>query len=137
MKRTLIVLVVLIPLAGGLALLAETRKTQQAKPNDVSAFMRLKLEHSQKILEGVALEDFPQIKQHAQKLAWLTLDENWQVLQTPEYRDHSRDFQQIANRLSKAADEKNLDGAALWYVQLTLNCVNCHKHVRDQADDQQ
>ena len=36
--------------------------------------------------------------------------------------DHSRDFQQIADRLSTAADDKNLDGAALlWYLQLTLN----------------
>ena len=28
------------------------------------------------------------------------------------------------------AAEGNLDGAALKYVELTLSCVNCHKHVR-------
>lgn len=135
MKRILIVLVALISLASGWALHAQTRKRQKAKPNDVASFMRLKLDHSQKILEGVALKDFALIKQNAQKLGALSLDENWQVLQTVEYRDYSKDFQHITDSLSKAANEKNLDGAALGYVQLTLNCVNCHKHVRDKADN--
>jgi cytochrome c556 len=56
------------------------------------------------------------------------------VLQTADYRTYSAQFKQIANRLTKAAKEKNLDGAALDYVQLTLNCVDCHKHVRDHRD---
>ncbi|HVA46136.1 MAG TPA: hypothetical protein VNH11_07160 [Pirellulales bacterium] len=100
---------------------------------EVDTFMRLKLEHSQKLLEGVALADFGLIKKHAQKLGALSQDENWRVPQTREYRDYGTDFQQITGRLSKAADERNLDGAALAYVQLTLNCVDCHKHVRDEA----
>lgn len=99
---------------------------------EVSGFMRLKLDHSQKLLEGVALADFSSIKQHAQKLGALSQDENWRVLQTREYRDFSSDFQRITGRLSKAADEQNLDAAALAYVQLTMNCVDCHKHVRDE-----
>jgi hypothetical protein len=31
----------------------------------------------------------------------------------------------------KMAKDKNLDGAALAYVQLTMSCVNCHKYVRE------
>jgi cytochrome c556 len=85
------------------------------------------------LLEALALEDFPAIKQHAQKLGTLALDENWQVLQTREYRDYSAEFQKITGRISKAAEKKSLDGAAVGYVQLTFNCVDCHKHVRDQA----
>lgn len=101
------------------------------KPNDVSVFMQLKLEHSQKVLEGIVMEDFSMIAKHAQQLALLTQDENWQVFQTPEYRRHSDDFVRIAERLKDAAEDKSVDGAALDYVQLTLNCVECHKHVRD------
>jgi hypothetical protein len=99
---------------------------------EVEAFMRLKLEHSQKLLEGVTLADFGSIKKHAQKLGALSQDENWRVVQTREYRESSSDFQKITERMSKAADEQNLDAATLAYVQLTLNCVDCHKHVRDQ-----
>ena len=142
MKPFFCAAVVLIFLATTWAALAQTQKRRapsarektgaNTKANDAGAFMQLKLEHSQKVLEGVVLEDFALIKQHAQKLGSLALDENWQVLQTREYRDYSGEFQQIAGRLSKAADEKNLDAAALGYVELTLNCVNCHKHVRDE-----
>lgn len=109
---------------------AADRKTQVPKPNDVSAFMRLKLNHSQKVLEGVALEDFELIAKNAQQMGLLAQDENWQVLQTPEYRHHSADFQRIAADLTKAAQAKNLDGAAFAYVQLTMSCVNCHKYTR-------
>jgi hypothetical protein len=28
------------------------------------------------------------------------------------------------------AREENLDGATLAYVELTINCVACHRHVR-------
>jgi cytochrome c556 len=143
MKSLLVVSVVLASLGSGLVVYAQKNappsgrkspppRAEQAQ-KDVNAFMQLKLEHAQKLLEGVAKEDFAAIKQHAQKLGTLALDENWQVLQTREYRDYSSDFQQIAARISKEADAKNLDGATLGYVQLTLNCVDCHKHVRDEA----
>jgi cytochrome c556 len=157
MKPLSIILIVLLSVATCWTVVAQTQKARpsaakdsggkaseveaakkpkaggdKAEPNALKAFMRLKLEHSQRILEGLALEDFGLIKQHAQKLGSLALDETWQVLQTREYHDYSAEFQQISGRLSKSADDKNLDGAALGYVQLTLNCVNCHKHVRDE-----
>ena len=39
---------------------------ESEKPNKVSDFMRLKLQHSQKVLEGIALEDFDEIAEHSQ-----------------------------------------------------------------------
>lgn len=100
------------------------------KPNDVAALMKLKLKHSQQVLEGVAVEDFDQIAKNSQQLALLAQDANWLVYQTPEYRHHSADFRRIADNLTKAAKERNGDAAALAYVQLTMSCVNCHKYVR-------
>ena len=41
------------------------------------------------------------------------------------------DARRIADDLVKKATEKNLDGAALAYVEMTLTCVKCHKHVRE------
>jgi hypothetical protein len=35
--------------------------------------------------------------------------------------------------LIKNAEDKNLDAAALSYVDLTLTCVKCHKHLREKG----
>src|SRR5204863_284991 len=53
------------------------------------------------------------------------------VLMTPLYVLYSAEFQRVADNLAKNAQDKNLDAAALSYVELTLTCVKCHKHVRE------
>lgn len=112
---------------------AEETPRSAGKTDDeqVRQFMRLKLDHSQKVLEGVVIKDFELVAKNAQAMALLVEDENWMLLETPEYRAYSDEFKRIANRLTKAAKERNLDEAALDYVQMTLNCVDCHKHVRE------
>ena len=102
-----------------------------APPNQVGDFMRLKLDHSQKVLEGIVLEDYEMISKNAQKLSLLSQASNWQVLQTEEYLQHSGEFRRAADAVSAAAKEKNIDGATLAYMEMTLKCVNCHKYVRD------
>jgi hypothetical protein len=101
------------------------------KPGDVAAFMRLKLSHSQKLLEGIALEDFATIEKSAQNLSSLSRDEEWQVFPTPEYLRHSEEFRRAVDTVRDAAGKKNVDAAALGYVGVTLSCVNCHKYVRN------
>lgn len=116
--------------ALSLLMLSLTDVGRPAPPNDVGEFMRLKLEHSQKVLEGLALEDFPMIAKNAQDISLLSQAASWQVLQTPEYLEHSNEFRRSADALTRAAQEKNLDGAALAYVAMTMKCVTCHKYVR-------
>lgn len=105
----------------------------QAPPetSTLQAFMRLKLAHAQDVLEGLATEDFGQIARGAQQLRALAADASWNVFETDEYTLYSREFVDAARQMSKAARDKNIDTAALAYVQLTLACVQCHKHVRD------
>lgn len=103
---------------------------KEAKPDDLAAFMRQKLDYAQKVLEGLTIEDFELIAHYSNKMALLVKDENWMVKETPQYKHHSADFETVANRLTKAAREKNLDGATLAYVDLTMKCVNCHKYTR-------
>ena len=105
-------------------------QANEAKPNDVAGPMQLKLKYAQKVLEGVAIENFDQVAKNAQMLGLLAQDENWQVYQTVEYRQHSAEFQRISDELVKGAKQKNIDAAALSYLQLTMCCVNCHKHTR-------
>jgi cytochrome c556 len=99
--------------------------------NQVSDFMQAKLTHSQKVLEALALENYDQIAKHSQEMSLLSQAASWQVLQTPEYLQHSIEFRRRADALTQAAKEKNLDGAALAYVEITLKCVQCHKYVRN------
>ena len=103
--------------------------TRAQKPT-TSQIMKLKLTHAQKILEGIAREDFDSIGSNAQALSLLSHESNWRVFQTVEYNEYSADFRRVAGRVQRHAKEKNLDAAALDYVQLTVNCVNCHKYVR-------
>lgn len=103
---------------------------QLRQPNQVRDFMRAKLVHSQKLLEGLTMEDYDEIAKHAQDLSLLSLAANWQVLQTEEYVQQSREFRRAADALREAAKKRNIDGAALAYVDVTMKCVNCHKYVR-------
>lgn len=100
------------------------------EPTPLSTFMRVKLEHSKKLLEAITTEDYEMMAKESQKLTLLTLAEQWEVLQTPEYEQHSREFRRTASTITEAAEKKNLDGAALAYVELTMKCVNCHKYIK-------
>ncbi|HUE73830.1 MAG TPA: hypothetical protein VMP01_23320 [Pirellulaceae bacterium] len=96
----------------------------------VAIFMKAKLEHSQKVLEGLTMEDFDKIAKHAQEMSLLSQASTWQVLQTPEYHDRSVEFRRSVDGLTEMARKKNLEGAALAYVDVTMKCVSCHKYVR-------
>src|SRR5262245_33965480 len=99
--------------------------------NKVREIMRRKLDHSQKVLAGVALDDFDQISKNAAELVVLSNKLEWNVLKTPQYELHSNEFRRSLESLIKNAEKKNLDAAALAYVDMTLTCVRCHKYVRE------
>ena len=96
----------------------------------ISIFMRMKLDASQKILEGLALEDFELIQEGAAKLEDMSAAEKWRVTNDPFFREHSADFQKIAKRLSKNAKDGKLDASALTWLEATMQCIECHKWTR-------
>jgi hypothetical protein len=96
-------------------------------------FMRLKLEYSKKVLEGLTLENFDAIINSARSLKRLSEAAEWEVPTIPDadnYVRYTGEFQRIADELVGKARDKNIDGATLSYLRLTMNCVNCHKYVR-------
>jgi hypothetical protein len=133
MKRVMLVLVMFVFALGMPALSGHGQepKKEPKKAEDVSELMKRKLENSQKVLEGIATNDFGKIAKHANELITISKQAEWKVLKTTEYELYSNDFRRNAEDLVQKAKEKNLDGAALAYVDLTLNCVKCHKHVRE------
>jgi hypothetical protein len=127
MSRFLLVMpaVLLLALGGLFGRADEPRKAEEM-------LMRRKLAESQKVLEGIALQDFDGIANHAEELIEISKQAGWKVLKTPLYERYSNEFRDRADELARNARKKNIDGAALSYVDLTLTCVKCHKHVREK-----
>ncbi len=95
--------------------------------------MRKKLTAAQKILEGVAVNNFAMIETSAKALIKASQDAAWQVLKTPRYELYSDEFRRGAREVIKAAQAKKTEAAALGYVQITLTCVKCHEYVREEG----
>jgi len=101
------------------------------KPSKTAELMRKKLKCSQSVLEGLALNDFDKIADNADELMNVSKQAEWLVVKTPEYELFSNQFRKTVESMAKNARAKNLDGAALDYVDLTMTCVKCHKYVRE------
>ena len=115
---------------AGILILGSFCVSSAPAQDKVAVFMKLKLKHSQQVLKGLATEDFDLIAKNSQAMSLLCEDELWQVLQTPEYSARSAEFRRSVDAVTEAARKKNLEAAALGYVDVTLKCVNCHKYVR-------
>jgi hypothetical protein len=132
MKRTLkryrlVLLVLAATVAGGLIASGASQKR-----SPLQQYMRQKLEHAQYALEGLALGDFKLIEKNATAMRKLSEDARWRITPNLDYLRRSAEFQDLAAELAAKAKARNLEGATLAYVQLTINCVNCHKLVRDE-----
>lgn len=110
----------------------QTQNTRAGSVVNVEALMQRKLESSQALLKGLALEDYKLIGKESQTLQLLSLDTDWNVVQTKDYSRLSTEFREAARKIHQASKDKNLDAAGLGYVQLTMTCIDCHRHVRKQ-----
>ena len=57
----------------------------------------------------------------------------WEVPTIPNATDYvalTTEFQRNCDDLLKQAKARNIDGATLSYLKLTMTCVQCHKFVR-------
>ncbi len=108
---------------------ADEKPKQKDEPKKPTVMQR-KLTHSQKALEGLAKKDFKQLEAAADGLIECVKDLTWKINETEKYLVYTNDFLRRAESLKKAAKEKNIDAAALSYVDMTLTCVKCHQFLR-------
>jgi len=99
--------------------------------NALKKLMTKKLENAQKVLEGLAINDYDLVAKHADELIQVSKAAEFRVHKTPQYEASSNDFRRAAETMIQQAKAKNTDGIALAYVDMTLSCVRCHKHVRE------
>lgn len=101
----------------------------------LTPLMRMKLEKSKAILEGLTLEDYDKVASNARSLRLLSTESGWNVIQTREYADQSRDFQRAADLVVEAAEEKDIHRATMGYVAMTVRCVECHSYMRKHREE--
>ena len=56
----------------------------------------------------------------------------FKVLKMPQYELHANDFRRALDDIQRGVTQRNLDAATLGYLDLTMSCVRCHKHVREE-----
>jgi len=116
---------------GSTIKLPAEQNADETKSQSLQNFMRLKLTASEKILEGLILENHKLVHQGAQSLHKISSTEKWRVSNDPLYRQFSDEFQRNTGELAKAAEDHDLDQAALKWFAATMNCIECHKFVRN------
>jgi uncharacterized protein HemX len=108
-----------------------TEKPKEKKEKSSTKLMRKKLAAAQDILEGLTTDDYELIAQGANQLKTLAGQADFRISKDMMYIQHSSEFEDLAEKLAKAAKDRNLDKASLHYVGLTMNCIECHRFVRD------
>jgi hypothetical protein len=99
--------------------------------SDLEKLMQKKLTLAQKLLSGIALNDLDPVQDNARDLLTLSKLAEFRVLKTPAYELHSNEFRRSLEEMIKGAKDRSIDSATLAYVDMTLACVRCHKHVRE------
>lgn len=93
-------------------------------------FMQSKLTTANKIVKGLATEDFRLLRETA--IEWIKIADSasWKVRRDPIFIQYSRNFQSQADRLRRAAERQSIEEATFAYVHATVTCTACHQHVR-------
>lgn len=117
---------------------AATHKQPQDPPDDKlpqsadpqTGFMRLKLQASGSILEGLCTEDMGLVGTGCDQLLKMSLEERWRVSGDSVYRRYSREFQDAVEELKLESADEDLHGTSLAWINVTMKCLKCHEWVR-------
>jgi hypothetical protein len=112
---------------------AEGQPKAKDPPKKPLTVMQRKLKFSQQLLESLALNQFDRMTASATELQQCAREASWRVVKTQKYELYSNDFIRQLENLQAAAKKKNTDAAALAYVEVTLTCVKCHQHIREEG----
>lgn len=109
----------------------DASQVTKSAPAPLQGFMRLKLRASNHILEGLVVDDMKKVNTGARMLLEMSVEEHWRASNDMLYLQHSRTFRDSVKKLQKKAKDHSLDGVALAWMDVTLNCIECHEWVRN------
>jgi hypothetical protein len=127
MRKLTIAFLALTGIAAALGLSGGTQET------NLRFIMQRKLDQAHSILEALVTEDYEALEDSAGALRALSEEAGWFILQTPEYAEKSAAFRAAVAEIEASAKEKDLERAALGYVDMTLQCVRCHRSLRGSS----
>lgn len=114
-------------LAAGLIVVGVPRA--QAEPErKPSPLMREKLDQVENITQGLITRDWELVNKSASSLQTISKLDEFLKSDSEEYGELTRDFRTAVSRVQKMADEKNVEGATLYFTQVLTSCVECHNH---------
>ena len=117
-----------------LPLLAVPSSSQEKKKREPDPLMAAKLKEAQSLLEGLALNDPSKVQKCAEELLRISKEAQFRkALKTAKYELHANSFQRSAETIIEKAKAKNIDGATLAYLDMTMTCVRCHQHTREEG----
>ena len=94
-------------------------------------FMRQKLQASNQILEGLCTEDLQMVTEGSDTLMKMSGEEKWRVSNDIMYRRYSTEFIHAVEELQKEAEDNDMNGTSLAWVNVTMKCLKCHEWVRN------
>lgn len=103
---------------------------KEVSPNTTQMLMRQKLESAHGLLEGIVREDFALLVSKAEILENISKATTWHKRDDQDFLWRAQSFQNSASFLAEQARAKNLEGVAIGYMRVTLDCMQCHNFVR-------
>ena len=117
-----------------LPLLTIPSSSQDKKKREHDPLMVAKLKEAQTLLEGLTLNDPAKVQKSAEELLRISKEAQFRkALNTAKYELHANSFQRSAETVIEKAKAKNIDGATLAYLDMTMTCVRCHQHTREEG----
>ncbi len=98
---------------------------------DLATLMHAKLASSQRITEGLVTKDFDLIRKGAEEWRQVTNATKWYSHNDPVFLQYRAELGRHAEKLIRAANEKNLEAAAYTYTASLTTCIACHEYSRD------
>jgi hypothetical protein len=138
MRTSVVSIILVATIILGISTVGKTQvqKADQAKAlTSNQLLMRDKLVQMNRILEGITLNKFDQVKDGAKTLGMISRAASWHIADpTPRYERLSKNFQEQAADLERHANDRNTDAATLDLVRMNITCAQCHQHMRETSD---
>ena len=126
-----LVLVVCVLCVGGAFVVGQAKPPESDAGGTEAALMRAKLASSQKVVEGLMVQDLSLVRTGALELEKICTATEWHAKEDQVYAHYRAELQRTAKKLAMLAQNDDLDGATYTYMHSITTCMSCHTYCRD------
>ena len=126
-----LILVVCVLCVGAAFMVGQAKPPETDAGGTEPALMRAKLASSQKVVEGLMVQDLSLVRTGALELEKICEATEWHAKEDQVYAHYRAELQRTAKKLAKLAQNDDLDGATYTYMHSITTCMSCHTYCRD------